>query len=238
MTTFVTSFIDLNTTEDRPLNRDTNFYIKKGKELLSNPYPFIVFIDKITYELIDIKRDNILFHIISLSDLNLPNKDIMLPANRNLKKDTFYYLSIMCKKTFFIKKAIEMNPFNSTHFSWIDFGILHIIKNDNEMNKFHKSLERISNYKCNKIRIPGCIHPDYIEFLSNRIIWSFCGGFFCGDKESLLIFCNETENIVSLLEKHNFLLWEVNIWLLIYKKNPELFDWYPGDHNSTMLINF
>ena len=33
MTTFVTSFIDLNTTEDRPLNRDTNFYIKKGKEL-------------------------------------------------------------------------------------------------------------------------------------------------------------------------------------------------------------
>ena len=28
MTTFVTSFIDLNTTEDRPLNRDTNFYIE------------------------------------------------------------------------------------------------------------------------------------------------------------------------------------------------------------------
>ena len=52
------------------------------------------------------------------------------------------------------------------------------------------------------------------------------------------IFSNETENIVSLLEKQNFLVWEVNIWLLIYKKNPELFDWYYGDHNLTMLKNF
>jgi hypothetical protein len=237
MTTFVTSFIDLNINEDRPLNKDTNFYIEKGKELLSNPYPFIVFIDKITYELIDIKRENILFHIISLSDLNLPNKDIILPANRNIKKDTFYYLSIMCKKTFFIKKAIEINPFNSTHFSWIDFGILHIIKND-EMIEFNKSLEQIFNYKCNKIRIPGCIHPNYNQFVLDNIIWSFCGGFFCGDKESLLIFSNETENIVSLLEKQNLLVWEVNIWLLIYQKNPELFDWYYGDHNLTMLKNF
>jgi len=50
--TFVTAFLDLNKIENRPNHKNTLFYIKKGIELLSFPYPFYVFIDTESLELI------------------------------------------------------------------------------------------------------------------------------------------------------------------------------------------
>lgn len=44
--------------------------------------------------------------------------------------------------------------------------------------------------------------------------------------------------MIDIFEKEKCLTWEVNIWFYIYKNNPDLFDWYYGDHNITMLKNF
>ena len=71
---FVTSFINLNKNEIRPDHKNINFYLEKGRKLLSNPYSFIVFIDKHSYDLLDVKNDNVLFHIIELSDLPIFSK--------------------------------------------------------------------------------------------------------------------------------------------------------------------
>lgn len=80
---FITSFINLNENEKRPDHKNINFYLENGRQLLSNPYSFIVFIDKKSHELLNIKNDNVLFYIIELSDL---------PIFQNLMKIQNYHI--------------------------------------------------------------------------------------------------------------------------------------------------
>lgn len=233
--TFVSCFIDLNYYENRPTHKKTDFYIEKGNQLLSLPFQFIIFTDK--YSLPKLKKsENIIYVLIDLYDLpiyKIFDKDkISLPSQSNPSKDTFNYLSINISKTFFINKAIELDSFHSTHFSWIDFGILHIINIENN-DIFFNSLQKISKYKENKIRIPGCYIPEQIVF--DYPYWSFCGGFFCGDKKSLQFF---HQKMIDFLQKLDKITWEINIWTIIYLQYPNLFDWYYGDHNILMFSNF
>lgn len=251
MHTFVTSFIDLNQLENRRNDKKTNFYIEKGIKLLSYPYKFIVFIDKDSRQYLEntLKTNqnihNITFYTINMEDLpvcKMIDKNCVLPSSANPGKDTYNYMSIMISKTYFIDLAIHLNPYNSTHFSWIDLGILHIIKED-EIELFEKSLEKINNYRGEKIRIPGCLVP--LRYNNREVIeykdypcWGFCGGFFSGDDKSLLFFSDEVLKYLKNLQSNNYITWEINIWVYIYCRNMEKFDWYYGDHNLSMIFNF
>ena len=235
MHTFVSCFIDLNYYENRPENKNTDFYIEKGNQLLSMPFQFIVFTDKHSLSKLK-KSENIYYILIELYDLpiyQIFDKDkSVLPFYSNPSKDTFNYLALIISKTFFVNKAIELDPFHSSHFSWIDFGILHVINIENN-DIFINSLQKISEYKENKIRIPGCYKPEQIVF--DYPYWSFCGGLFSGDKKSLQIFHQKMLDYLIKLDK---ITWEINIWAFIYIQYPELFDWYYGDHNILMFSNF
>ena len=68
-------------------------------------------------------------------------------------KDIPLYNILNCNKFFFIEEAIRLNPFNSTHFVWLDFRI----------NYVAQSCEEIHNWIYN---IPDkikqlCINPYY-----------------------------------------------------------------------------
>jgi hypothetical protein len=249
MHTFVTSFIDLNHLENRRSDKKTSFYLEKGLKLLSYPYNFIVFVDEQSKEILEKSlnnKKNVTFYTIDMKDLpvcKMIDKDkVSLPINSNPNKDTYNYMALMISKTYFVDLAIHLNPYNSSHFSWIDLGILHIIK-DNELDIFLKSLEKINSYRGDKIRIPGCIEPmryfgkEVIEF-KEYPCWAFCGGFFSGDMDSLLKFSEYTSNILNNISTKKFITWEVNIWTYIYCQYKKLFDWYLADHNITMLSNF
>ena len=41
----------------------------------------------------------------------------------------------------------------------------------------------------------------------------------------------------TILEK-NTIMWEVNIWYLIYQENPDLFDFYDCEHDRTMIDGY
>jgi hypothetical protein len=248
--TFVTSFIDLNLLEDfRVEDKKLSFYLEKSKLLLKYPYNFVVFVDKNTHQLLaNEKQSNIEYIIVDIKDLPSYSilKDSVLPSFSSVGKDSYNFLILMISKTFFIEKAIEYNPYKTDFFSWIDFGILKIV-NHNELDIFSNSLKKINEYNEPKIRIPGC--PFYInnirEYSSNilfqqkdRPCWFFCGGFFTGDKRSLLEFSKEVNNILYFLQEKKFITWEVNIWTFINFKNKNLFDVYYADHNITMFSNF
>ena len=51
-----------------------------------------------------------------------------LPYHRNEEKDTAEYMWLMNSKAEYLQRAIEKNPWNSTHFAWIDFSISYIFK--------------------------------------------------------------------------------------------------------------
>lgn len=248
MHTFVTSFLDLNNEEKRLEHKKSTFYIEKGSQLLAYPYNFIVFIDdhskKILLDIIG-EKSNITYYTINLNELpvsNILTKNEVLPQTATNGKDTFNYLSIMISKTFFVDIATQLNPYNSSHFSWIDLGILHIINNDYLLS-FSESINKINEYRGNKIRIPGCYDPfvyagkQLIEYKESPC-WAFCGGFFSGDLENLRIFSKLVIDCLQNMKEQNFITWEINIWAYIYCRYPNLFDWYYGDHNILMLSNF
>lgn len=242
MSTLVTGFINLYNYDNDYSLKSFQTYLEKSKPLLELPLNKIIFLEKNTLEYIDSKFINNYNTFIPFEKEEIVYwkyrdsiKNCKLPKFRNINKDTHDYILIQLQKTEWIKKAIELNPYESSQFAWIDFGIFHIINN---IDIFNTVCNNITNKYYNSIRIPGCWNLSYNYDVYNNIAWYFCGGFFGGDKEYLVKFANLVFNKTLELIKKNILIWEVNIWYLVYLENKHLFDWYYGDHNISMLQNY
>ena len=144
----------------------------------------------------------------------------------------------MCGKTEWVKRAIELNTYNTEQYLWIDFGIYHMINNS---ELFERAIYNINTKYYNNVRIASCwdpstsVHPDIYKIIT----WYFAGSIFGGNKTKLLEFADLMKNkCLSIIEEKKSLMWEINIWYLIYKEHPELFDCYPSDHNIYILANY
>ena len=203
------------------------------------------------------KTDNYLYNYINeITKFNV-NTD-------NPGKDTLEYMFVQCHKTEWMKFAIKLlfdinNPrhfFNldtNLHFIWVDFGIYHMFNNNIELfdNSF-KHLHEIDNTVANnividnitinnKIRIASCIHPSkkYHSNIYKNIVWYFAGSVFGGPSDILLRFADLMKSeCISIIKERKHLMWEVNIWYLIYLKHPELFGPYNCNHNASIIANY
>lgn len=226
------------------LDYKTEQYINNGKEILKAKINKIVFIDEHIYNsfkeyandttyLIPIKKEDIyLYEYINVLD----NFEL---NTKTPEKDTINYMFMMCSKTEWIRKAIQLNIFNSTNFIWVDFGIKHIFKEDG--SSFITILESMNNKIYNKLRIGSIwsLNSNYNRNIYKDILWYFAGGVFGGDIPSLLPFCEKNKNMcIKIIKEQKTIMWEVNVWYLIYKENSELFDCYNCDHNYSLLANY
>jgi hypothetical protein len=161
-----------------------------------------------------------------------------LPINRGVKKDTKKYMALMLGKLEFVKKAIDINPFNSNYFFWFDFSIAYIFKNKDKTLLKIKEISNL-NFKDNFICIPGCWDFKIkIGDLKNHIVWRFCGGLLFGDKESLIDFYQKSnDHFLSFLEQNKMLLWEVNYWAWLESFNLISPIWYLAGHDDSMFMN-
>jgi hypothetical protein len=241
MTTIVSAFIsNINSRKDRKIEK----YIEYGKLLLQSKVHKIIFIDELIFDefkncsneftyLIPIKKEEIYLYkyINLLENFNL--------NSTNPTKDTKEYMFIMCNKTEWIRQAIELNYFNSNNFVWIDFGIRHMFNCDD--NEFIQKIENMNDKIYNKIRIASIwdLNINYNINLYNNISWYFAGSVFGGNKENLIKFANKTKEMcIKIIEEKHLIMWEVNIWYLVYKEIPYLFDYYTCDHNSSIFDNY
>ena len=186
----------------------------------------------------------------------------------NPLKDTLEYMFVQCHKTEWVKMAIQLvsNIKNNTlilhlkssdklHFMWVDFGIYHMFNNNiKEFNDSFKHLSEIDNINHNinhninnninhnnKIRISSCINPTnkYNGDIYKHVAWFFAGSVFGGSSDSLTTFADLMKiECVNIIHERNHLMWEINIWYLIYLKNPELFDPYNCAHDSSIIVNY
>ena len=61
----------------------------------------------------------------------------------------------------------------------------------------------------------------------------------CGSSQSLTIFSEKCrEKIKEVIREKKLLMWEVNIWYLVFMENKELFDIYSCGHNNTIITNY
>lgn len=163
---------------------------------------------------------------------------IFLPEHRNETKDTVDYLIVINSKTEFMADTIEHNPWNSTHFSWIDFNISHVFFEKEKSLMTMKSLS-LRTFQKSCFIIPGCwakFNNEYISHITDTIFWRFCGGFFLGDATSVLEFHKlYIQHFPYFINKYNKIIWEVNFWTWLETNSEWNPQWYNGDHNDTII---
>lgn len=162
--------------------------------------------------------------------------ELNLPSVRSPNKDTRNYMILMNAKAEFLFQSIQLNPFNSKHYAWIDFGIGHIF---HDWPNSLLQLQKIANYELIEsfLTFPGCWQTGRdIENLFNRINWRFCGGFFVGDINSLLdLYDIYMLNLLRILEENKCMTWEVNIWHWFEHHLGWKPTWYAADHNDSII---
>lgn len=235
----IVSALIANCNNDKTINK----YIELGELLIKSNINKLLFIDESIYNRFQkYINNNTIIIKISKKDIylyNFLNKMTKFNLNTdNMKKDTIDYIFLICNKTEFIRKAIEINPFNSNNFIWIDFGLRHVF--DSDIN-FTNQINHLNHKYYDKVRIGNIwnLNANYNINPFNTIMWYFAGGIFGGNIKYLLEFADETKNIcLEIINTRNTLMWEVNVWFLVYNKFPELFIPYNCNHNNTILENY
>jgi hypothetical protein len=228
--------------------RSIEKYVECGKKLIALPINKVIFIERDVYDEHFSTSENTTFVFIEKSDLYLHKYADQItdfsPKTGNPDKDTLEYMFVQCNKTEWMRLAIEMNPYISkgpkelyNNFVWIDFGIWHMIRDD---QVFTDSCMNISQTQMEGVRIASG-DPNYINNPEcyKTILWFFLGSIFGGDRDSLLKFADLVKNkCIQTIQEHGTIMWEINVWLLVYKDNPTLFKCYRASHDASILQNY
>jgi hypothetical protein len=164
----------------------------------------------------------------------------------NPDKDTLEYMFIQCHKTEWVKMATQLFGGNTAHeYMWIDFGIYHMFKEEKELfleaiqNLYNRVIHRTND----KIRAASCWSPEMYDIYSatvyTKITWLFAGSVFGGSTENVVRFADRMkQKCLQIIQEHKRLMWEVNVWALLYKETPDFFDLYNCGHDSTIINNY
>ena len=165
----------------------------------------------------------------------------VLPISRNLEKDTLEYMVYMHSRPEIIEDAISENPWDSTHFAWIDFNAPRLFSKKTEA---FERLKEIAAYPFpdTAAYFAGCwprMDEGGSKAVASSIHWRFCGAFYLADIKSHLAFAEiyRAKFPEFLQETGGIFPWEVNYWAWLEYKCGESWKptWYKGDHNDQML---
>jgi len=244
--TFVTAYIDFDGENHPFANRTHDWRFNKFRDIASTGIQLCVYVSPNCEEFmrsITVEYPNIkIMKTIAFEDLwstqIINNIETTLPNVRNLEKDTAKYITTINNKVWFVNDAIESNPWNSTHFTWIDFSISHMFKNTKACQIYLKELT-MRHLNDRFLLIPGCwskLDTNHIDYILDNIHWRFCASFFIGDKESIKEFHSLYENhFRSFLENYKKLIWEANFWAWLEATQNLKLKWCSADHNDTVI---
>jgi hypothetical protein len=244
MNTIVSAFVsNINSRYEDSLKTYYNF----GKLLLQSSVPKIIFVDQPMFDLIGENYDNTTTLIVKINALDsylygYTDKLTKFEINSTKpEKDTLGFIFTMCNKTEWVKQAIHLNHFQTDNFIWIDFGIRYIFKNNCSDKEFVEKINCLQYKQYDNIRIGGIwgINNKYNINIYKNIAWYFAGGVFGGNSRNLIKFAElMKEKCLHIMSVHNTIMWETNVWYLIWGENKDLFDIYKCDHNATLIERY
>lgn len=149
-----------------------------------------------------------------------------------------------------IDKFIEYPPNNQ--YIWMDFGISHMFQNNETLfqTKFSQMVCRIEDrfkvacengFQFNSVYFASCWNHQlhYVLDIYSNIYWVFAGSVFGGYRDALLEFADLVkQECIHTIQNKNTLMWEVNIWYLVYQKHAQLFSFYPANHDPSIIDNY
>lgn len=156
-------------------------------------------------------------------------RTVRLPEHRSVN-DSLEYMMIGNSKLEWLQRAARSDPFSSTHFAWIDFGIAHVLREP------CATLTALSNVRPRfPLIAPGCYRRDpYSERqLWSQVCWHYCGGFLLCDRAHAEYLNDEFLHCLSV--EYPRFSWEVNFWTVLELKYGVQFSWYQAEFDDTML---
>lgn len=222
-------------------------YVKWFCETLSIKCPFIIFTEEDLVDTIKEARKDLPTEIVVESLENIPYYYLKQPIQDVLDSD-FYKKNmgdlnrIECKNSMYsviqyskfqwLKKATEINPFNSKFFFWLDAGASRFLYDCDISNEYPsedalKELESIDNTIL--IQYNSDCYSDLVnsKTLSEEYLWDnrsfICGSMFGGNKIAIENITIEMDNAMrSMLQNKNFNNEQIVIGYLC-KNKEELF---------------
>lgn len=245
--TIVTGFFCLNDRE-----KGTGYSLDKYKEgsafTLSLDVNMIIYCDSTLLEHITESRskftDKTKIHPLEITDLPYSKYVDKIKQNREEKylkypdeRNTPWYFVLTMSKFTLLQKAIEEDPFRSSHFAWIDFKYS---QNDAKPELVYNALN------CNRDLFSCCLidyYPRKVALEFPQIYYQFGGpctvaaGFFTAKKEIMLKVTQLMEEEFLAVVKRKFGHAEQQLMYVLLLKYPELFDFYLGDY-PCLLLNY
>lgn len=254
--TFVSSFLDIYTNVNPERSREWRF--DRFREVAETGINICIYVSIENMMLIsECIRDfpNVkLMKIVTVEDSWVSQiceqyDDLRMPEYRNHEKDTREYILLMNAKIEYLYHTIKANPFNTTHFAWIDFNISYIFKDIKNMQCKFTQLSKCQTFAKTFIAFPGCYNNmlvvdetiHVVENIFDAPYWRFCGGFFMGDKTSILHMHELYKlHFPAFIFKYKRLVWEINFWAWLeaataYKNDIWEPMWYESYHCDTII---
>lgn len=259
--TLFTSYFNLtkfSDASDEINKRDKNYYLSHSLSTMCLPYNLVIYCDSESYEDIyklrpDYLREKTKYYIIEFDDIKFKNNSVYdnltfhkcrnkIIDNRKQKPYHFdnrntasYYLFCMSRYVL-MKELIQQNPFDSTHFCWINFCIERMGYSNLKYLNEALSVNRNKFSTCYIDYI-----PDELVFNTNEYYkWGRCGmcsGFFTGNKEYMYKVCDLIEEKFLLYLSLGYGHADEQLYSPVYFENKELFEHYYGDYQQ-MITNY
>jgi len=248
--TVVTGYFDLTKMPDASkeiIDRPKTHYLSNATATMSIDHNLVVFCEPENLEELKSMRPDYLKHKtyyvpMSFEDFPLTRYRGKILENRKVNKchdarnTASYYLFCMSRYAM-LKTIMDKNPFNSTHFSWLNICIERMgYKNLIEIDAAYNLLrEKVST--CYIDYYPLSLAKNPVEFFSCGGPSSLCSGFFTGKKEYLYPFCNKVETQFFSYLEQGYGHADEQLFCCVYLENPDLFDVYYADYNQ-MVTNY
>jgi hypothetical protein len=249
-TTLVTCLFDCHQGTDFDAK---SYYYKKSLRTLAIEQPMIIFCEKKNEKFFQKIREGLdlekMTHIITceLSEFyfyklrDQIDKRFRHGDGDKTKNPDIYV--IWFSKYEMVMKSIELNPFNSTHFCWIDVNLLNKTLN-NSLNYIEDSIYGKLNEICENpkdrfsLQLLNFWHPkNYtdLKFFFSEYRWIACAGFFTTDIPSIkFIYPKFIEKAEELINQ-GFCQSDEAIFAFLIDQYPDIFNLSIGDYED--LIN-
>lgn len=247
--TLITAYFRINK------NKYNTDYIEWMSNLLLNlDKNLIIFTSIDTYDLIKKLRENYktktFIIITSIEDfynykyIDYYKKDYardhMNVKFPNLRIPELYM--IWNEKLKFIEKSMDLNPYKTNYFTWIDIGY---VRNKVYIEKYLKkgfpNVERLKEDKIYMLNIDyNFTEEDFkdpynqkFRYIDNKI----GGGFIIGNEKNLRKMIDEFYNVILIdyMKNDYFIGEDQTLYTSLYLKNPEMIKLIRGDNDETTI---
>ena len=171
----------------------------------------------------------------------------------NPGKDTLEYMMVQCQKSEWMAIASQLKGStmvqDRVEYIWIDFGVFHMFQD--KIDVFQSELyimrsrvnRRIlqSGVDVSLVRFARCWDTNHVYYgnIYEDVNWLFAGSVFGGGTTAINQFAFRVrEKCLQVLRERNTLMWEINVWVLIYREYPELFAFYPSNHSDIIFRGY